>query len=906
MLRKSGIFVGWVALWALLGAGPALAEQKQPMCPENLLCEYRSNPQGLDVPLPRMSWTVTAPWGGRQWAYQILVASSEKKLLKNQGDLWDSGQVISADSTLVPYGGKSLLSRQPCFWKVRIWDAQDHTVPGPWSPDACWSMGFLKDTDWQCRYIGMRSTDGYPDFPWLRKTFELRVVPHDARVYVNALGYYELYINGTKIDDYLLTPAVTQLSKRSYYLVHDVARYLKPGKNVIALWLGRGMYVPELPGVTHQGPVVRAQLEMAGSHGKRIIVATDGDWKAHSSHISAIGNGKSGQYGGERVEMAQYDSHWANVDYRDAAWPAAEVVEVPPHVVCAQRVGPNRIQKQFTPKIIRPFGERAWLVDFGTSITGAFEGTFAAPPPGHEVVFDYYDRIVEGEPLQNFSQQDVYVGDGANPGHFATHFNYHAFRYVRITGLDVSPRDTALSASLVHSDLAPLASFSCSNPLLNDIHDMVFYTLRCLSLGGFLVDCPHVERLGYGGDGLASTPTALTFFNMGALYNGWLEDWRDCQREDGDMPHTAPNPWNAGGGPFWCSFLIGASWHMANLYADPGILETNYSAMQRWLDGWVESRCKDDLLMGWENKPYRNWYLGDWAQPGRLEKQRTKSTHLVNNCVRIQSYDFMAKIAARLGKAGDAQRYQSRADVLRAKVHTAFYDPSRNTYAEDTQIDLAYALLTGVVPESLRNDMLKRLEDNILVKHNGHLDVGLVGIPILVDCLLKYDRNDLMFAVLNTDTFPGYGYMLKNGATTTWEHWDGQRSHIHNCYNGIGTWFYRGLGGILPDAEQGYAHLTLRPAVTGDVMWVQARQETVAGTVQSDWRIQGNRFHWDVQLPSGVQSATVMVPAGRVEDVRESGTSLSTRSDLAVRGVQGRYVVVDVPPGHYSFSASRP
>jgi len=645
---------------------------------------------------------------------------------------------------------------------------------------------------------------------------------------------------------------------------------------------------------------------LTGADGNAQIIATGGDWKAHASNRTAIDNGKSGHYGGEHVDNNAYISKWNETGFDDREWAAAQVVDVPPHTVCAQRAAPNRVEKRFSPRVIRPFGADTWLVDFGTNLTGAFEIAFATPAKGAEVSFDYYDHVVEGQPLKNFSQHDVVVCSNSGTTKFATRFNYHAYRFVRITGLDAPPREDAITASLIHSDFEPLSSFACSNAMLTNIHDMVQYTLRCLSLGGFLVDCPHAERLGYGGDGLASTPTALTMYNMGALYTGWLEDWRDCQREDGDMPHTAPNPWSAGGGPFWCSFIIGAPWRMALLYQDDAILAENYGAMQHWLDGYVESNCKDDLLMGWDNKEYRNWYLGDWAQPGRLEKERKKSTNLVGNCVRIQSYDFMAKIAGRLGKGADATRYQAKADALRPKVHAAFYDAEHGTYADDTQIDLAYALLTDVVPEALREATLKRLEDDIRVKHQGHLDVGLVGIPILVDCLVKYDRSDLAFDLLNTDTYPGYGHMLKNGATTTWEHWDGNRSQIHNCYNGIGLWFYRGPGGIVPDSERGYTHATLRPAVVGDLTWAQARQETVAGVFESRWRIQDGTFTWEIQVPPGAEGATVLVPASNAESVLEGGKPVGESVGVKALGMRGRYAAFEVVSGRYSFSAARP
>ncbi|MBI5091765.1 MAG: family 78 glycoside hydrolase catalytic domain, partial [Candidatus Hydrogenedentes bacterium] len=678
-------FMRLIVLVALTACSFVYAEA-QPMVPKALKCEYRVDPAGVDAAPPRLSWTLESDErGARQHAYQVLVASTEAALSKDQGDLWDSGRVTSADSALVSYAGKPLPSRQKCYWKARVWSEADREHPGPWSAVARWSIGLLNPSDWQCAYVGMDPANGDPNFPWLRKTFSLDAAPEDARVYVNSLGYYELYVNGAKIDEHPFSPAATQLSKRSYYLVHDVTRYLKPGKNCIALWLGRGWYLPDLPGVTRQGPVVRAQLEITGPAGKAQTIGTGADWNTRASSITAVDTGTSGHYGGERVDAAKHEPLWADAGLDDSAWPAAQVVDVPAHTVCAQRVGPNLVQKRYSPRVIRPFGEKTWLVDFGTNLTGSFDIRFKAPKAGEEVAFDYYDRIVEREQLRNFSQHDVYVSDGAADGHFATRFNYHAYRYVRITGLEAPPREDDVSAALIHSDGEPLSAFACSNSLLNDIHDMVFHTFRCLSLGGFLVDCPHIERLGYGGDGLASTPTALTMFNMGALYTGWIEDWRDCQREDGDMPHTAPNPWNAGGGPFWCSFIIGASSRMATLYNDRGVLDANYAAMQRWLDGWVESNCKDGLLMGWDNKPYRNWYLGDWAQPSRLEKERQKSTHLVNNCVRIQSYDAIAKIAAKLGKDADAKRYQAKADALRPKVHTEFYDAEHDTYADDTQ-----------------------------------------------------------------------------------------------------------------------------------------------------------------------------------------------------------------------------
>ena len=229
-----------------------------------LRCEYLSNPLGIDVAKPRLSWLLN-PAGNvaGQSAYRVLVASSPAILKKDQGDLWDSGRVTSAQTAWVEYGGKPLASGQQAFWKVHVWTDASRVLP--WSAQANWSMGILRGSDWHGKFIGERRPDGVAEgtplpFPWLRKTVDLKQKPVRAVAYVNALGYYELYVNGKKVDDHVLSPPVSDFSKRTMYVAHEIADYLTPGKNVVALWLGRGWYVKGHPGVIHDGPLVRAQF----------------------------------------------------------------------------------------------------------------------------------------------------------------------------------------------------------------------------------------------------------------------------------------------------------------------------------------------------------------------------------------------------------------------------------------------------------------------------------------------------------------------------------------------------------------------------------------------------------------------------------------------------------------------
>ena len=899
MWRNYAVILG-SALGVMWASGTAGAEDTEAMSIERLRCEYRENPLGIDARVPRLSWVLSCPRrGAQQTAFQVLVASTPENLQQDRGDRWDSGKVLSGQSIQVPFGGTPLASRQSCYWKVRVWDEADQVTP--WSAPASWTMGLLEPADWQGQYIGHDAQQGNPEFPWLRKTFSLAGQPAEGRVYVNALGYYELYVNGRKVDDHVLSPAVSQFSKRSFYITHDVRPYLTEGTNCIALWLGRGWYAQGLPGVVYDGPLVRAQLEVTDANGALTRVCTDNTWKAHPSPFARIGTWHSGKYGGERYDAREEMPGWSEADFDDSAWPNAIAIDVPEHTVCAQPAEPNRLQRRFEPAVVRFFDKDTWLLDFGTNLSGYFEINFTGLAPGQRIGLEYGDRV-EGEELDSFSQRDQYVARGDAHEQFRNRFNYHAFRYVKVQGLTAPPDTGDAAAYLIHTDYPQYASFACSNPVLTRVHDMIGYTLRCLSLGGYLVDCPHIERLGYGGDGQASTQTALTLFGLGPMYTGWLGHWRDCQQPDGGMPHTAPCPYPAGGGPYWCGFIIAASWRLFEQYGDRRVLEDNYPAMQLWL-GYVESYCKDGLLEPWPETEYRSWYLGDWATPTRREEKEDPSRHLVNNCFRIQCYDWMARIARELGREDDAARYHAQAETLRPQVHQAFYDTEHKTYVGDCQLALAYPLLAGVTPEDLRADVLQRLEHDILVKHEGHLDVGLVGVPILVEQLMAADRNDLVHTIAAQETFPGWGYMLANGATTTWEHWDAKRSHIHNCYNGIGVWFYRGLAGIRPDdAAPGFKHFILRPALLNGLTWVKARQDTVHGPIESAWRIEDGRFLWDLAIPANT-TATVMVPADDAKTVMESKDPAAQAEGLRFVRTDGPYAVFEAVAGRYAFSA---
>ncbi|MDD5704669.1 MAG: family 78 glycoside hydrolase catalytic domain [Kiritimatiellae bacterium] len=871
---------------------------------ERLRCEALHSPLGIDASKPRLSWELRcAERGQKQTAYQVLVASAAEMLAAGRGDLWDSGKVESGESVHVAYAGTGLKSRQQCWWKVRVWD-RDSRV-SDWSEPAYWEMGLLEPEDWRSAWIGLDPQHSPAGFPWLRKTFVI-AKPSEARVYIASLGYHELYLNGEKVGEDVLSPAVTQFSHRALYLTHDVTRLLRPGTNCIAIWLGYGWYHWGRMGFSEiqrpGGPVVRAQLEIRGNRGEAVTIGTDRTWKAYPSPI-------------ERAEVPPYswaltydargeNPDWNRAECDDRDWfPAQECAIAVPRLR-AQMVQVNKLARDFKAVSVEALDGATWRVDFGSNLTGWLQVRLPALNAGQKLRFDYYDRLLDehGRP-SGVSGFDEYVASGKGSETFRNRFNYQGFRYVRITGLPCAPAREDFSAFLIHPDYEAVGYFACSNARLTSIHDMVQYTFRCLTLGGYMVDCPHYERLGYGGDGHASLESALTMYDLGPLYRSWLAAWRDCQEPNGDLPHTAPSC-RAGGGPYWGAFIVAAPWLAYRQYGDRAILEENYPAMRKWLE-FVESHCRHgDLLEPWPNTVRRNWFLGDWATPEGIDQTHPPSVKLIVNCIRIYCYDLMVRIAAALGVVEDAKRYQTKAGELRSVVHQAFFDPATGTYADGDQLDLAFPLLTGVTPPALRPEIARQLDDDILVKHDGHLGVGLVGVPILVKTLMAMDRNDLIFTFVNQDTYPGWGYMLKNGATTTWEHWNGLRSHIHNCYNSIGAWFYQGLAGIQPDPDApGFAHFVVRPTLVGDVTWAKASQRSPRGTIISDWVIREGRLKLTVGVPVGA-TATVCLPTGDPGSLTESNRPTSSAPGVICLRHEPGYAIIDVSSGTYVFEVN--
>ena len=855
-MKNPGILIFITALIFLSGCD----KKKADISISDLKCENLFDPEGIGTSVPTLSWKINSSIDGTtQIAYQLLVASENALLTEKEADLWNSGKVISTDQIMVPYGGRDLKSRSFCVWKVRIWDENDKDTE--WSPVSTFSIGLLDKSDWTASYIGYPEKSENSVSPQFRKSFELSEITGRTSLYVNSLGYHEVYLNGIKVGKNVLAPAVSQFSKRSQVLTYDITDMLISGKNDIVIWAGKGWYSKGLPGVQFDGPLVRAQIDVYKNNSWSTLVKTDTTWEGRNSGYYDTGSWYPWQFGGELVDGSLLLSDLNGQTLDKTTWERVEVVTVADHMATPQMTESNTIIDTIKPVSIRSLEKNSWFIDMGTTLTGLTKIRFNNLKPGEEVLIEYCDHLDKEGKFVDQRQSDRYIAGGEPGEFFKNKFNYHGYRYIKISNLKQEPLLEDITAFPVRTGFNLASSFECSDPDMNKIHDMIFYTLQCLSLGGYLVDCPQIERLGYGGDGNASTETAQTMFDLAPLYRNWLQAWGDCIREDGGMPHTAPNPYPAGGGPYWCGFIITASWRTYMNYGDERILEKYYPVMKKWL-GYADKYSASGLLEPWPETDYRAWYLGDWASPEGTDHTDKASIKLVNNCFMAVCFETMEKIAVVLGKKGEAADYSSRKQKIAELINKELFDKDNNIYGSGIQIDMTYPLLAGIVPDNLKEKIVTKLKDIIIRDHNGNMACGLVGVPVFTEWCVKNGESKLMYSMLKKRDYPGYLYMIDNGATTTWEHWNGARSWIHNCYNGIGSWFYQSVGGIRKDeTSPGYRHIIIDPDIPEGITWANTKKETPYGQVVVKWNAESKSFDMTINIPPGM-SARVFLPEG--------------------------------------------
>lgn len=830
-----------------------------------LRVEY-GNGFGLGVSTPRLSWvTEAASPGWSQQAYQV------EWLPAGGGSAASSGRVDSSESVLVPWPFEPLVSRQRGQVRVRVWGGGDS--PTAWSEWASLECALLEPADWSARVV-LPAVQGRRWFggprPLLRREFELAAGVARARLYVTALGLYEASINGAVVGDEVLAPGWTSYHRRLAYQTFDVTDLVRQGRNAVGIMLGDGWYAGRLTWGNRRNLYgsrlgALAQLEVTYEDGSSQTVVTDDQWRSAAGPVLA-----TDLYDGETYDARHERPGWNQAGFDAREWTAVEVTDTKPEILSVSSSPPIRRTEVVSPVSCWTSPSGATLLDFGQNLVGRLRLTVQGPA-GAEVVLRHAEVLQDGElcvrPLRSAKATDRYRlrGDG-QPETYEPIFTFHGFRYAEITGWPGEFDPASVQAIVCHSDMRRTGWFSCSDPLLERLHENAVWSMR----GNFVsvpTDCPQRdERLGWTGDINVFTPTAAFLYDSAGFLASWLRDLALDQTEDGAVPIVVPYvlPTPTASAAVWGDAAVVVPWVLYQRFGDTGVLEAQFESMAKWVDHVAELAGPSHL---WNT----GFQFGDWldpaAPPDRPGAAKTDA-HLVATAAFAHSADLLAEVAGVLGRQEDQARYAKLAADTRQAFEAEYTTPG-GRLVSDSQTACALVIEYGLVPDEERR---RRVGDRLveLVRQGGyHVGTGFVGTPLVCDALCRTGHVGTAFALITERTCPSWLYPVTMGATTIWERWDSMledgsvnpgemTSFNHYALGAVADWLHRIVAGLAPGAA-GYRRLAVQPHPGGGLTHARARLLSPYGLAESGWRLEGSEIVVEVTVPANT-TATVTLP----------------------------------------------
>ena len=845
--------------------------------PDAPTAEHHRTALGIGESRPRLSWTLRqAPPGWRQQAYEIEVGGD--------GVRGGSGRVESAESVLVPWPGTPLAAGERRSVRVRVWgDGQDG--PSPWSPPLDLETGPLEAADWWAPMVGPGEGLGDGERPvLLRGGFDLPAPPRSARLHVTAHGVFEAEINGVPVGDEVLAPGWTTYPARLRYRTHDVTALLRGGANVLGAHLADGWYRGRLG--FHGGrrdiygarTGFLAQLEVECEDGSTLRLGTGTDWRCAPSPTLS-----TSLYDGERHDARLEHAGWSRPGFDDSGWAPAVPVERDPATLVAAEQPPVRRTADVDPVSVTRTESGALLLDFGQNLVGRLRLRVAGPA-GTEVTVRHAEVLEDGElctrPLRVAAATDTLVLAGTGElEEWEPRFTYHGFRYAEITGWPGDPESGggesgdpepgAVVARVLHTDLRPTGEFTCSDPLVERLHENVRWSMR----GNFVdvpTDCPQRdERLGWTGDIQVFAPTAAFLYDCAGMLRSWLADLAAEQYPDGTVPFIVPTVHAPTWTPAWPAALWGDAavltpWRVYERFGDARVLSDQYASATAWTD-LVAGRLEADGT--WR----RDRQLGDWLDPAAPPEDpfrgRTEPA-LVATAYAAHTAATMAETALVLGRKDDEERYRRLAEHVRTGFRTAFTDGS-GRLTSHTQTAYALALCFGLLPDAAARTTAADHLAALVAEDGYRIATGFAGTPLVCDALSDHGHTATAYRLLLQRESPSWLYPVMMGATTIWERWDSMlpdgsvnpgemTSFNHYALGAVADWLHRTVAGLAP-AAPGYRRIRVAPRPGGGLERAGASHETPYGTASVHWRRDGDRLRVHAVVPAGT-TAVVDLP----------------------------------------------
>lgn len=885
--------------------------------PSNLKVNYLSNPLGIDSKA-FFSWEPgTRDRNVFQTAWQILVSSDEKSLNDNKEIMWDSGKKTSGETFQIPYEGQNLQPGTRYYWKVRIWD--ENEIVSSYSETSWFETGLMKESDWKGKWIGdgklppEKPEDFYKKIPapLFRKAFDLKKEIASARLYICGLGYHEIYLNGKKSNDLRLEPGWTQFAKTVFYNVHDITDQLNEGKNCIGIMLGNGWYNPlpmsmfgfNLRNILTIGqPKLLCQLKIDYKDGTSEIIVSDESWKTAEGPV-VRNNIYLGEWYDARLELPGWDAP----SFDDSKWAEAIKTTGPAGKLTWQYIPPVRHTRTLIPTRIWSPDKNVCIYDLGQNFGGVIRFSCHAAK-GTEIVFRYAEML---KPDQNIEvntsvaaqikepgrggpgapdiawQEDRYICKGEGSEVFEPKFTFHGFRYVEIKGLPYSPSLNDLQGLAMNSDVRDVSEFSCSNGLFNRIQQITEWSMLS-NIFSVESDCPAREKYGYGGDMVTVSEAYMNNFDMSTFYQKSLRDFSNDALPSGALTEVAPNIGvnergiEKGTGPVgWTlahPFLL---YQLYKYYGNIEIVKEQYPVLKRLVDFYNE-RTPGFLILD---------CIGDHNSVD-LRPTPVSAASAWYHHVKI-----ITELARILGKDEDVKKYQALSENIKKAFIEKFVNKEIGVVYTGTEGSQVFALYYDLLPPDVKKKSFNQLADQILNVNKGHMTTGIFSTKMMLNYLSDQDRNDLSFLMINQKEYPGYGYMIANGATSLWENWALKihESLNHPMFGSVSEWFYKSILGIQQsDKSVAYNDIIIKPSVVGDLTWAKGSYYSLRGKISSSWWKFGNDFHLDITIPANTK-ATVYLPVfeNSKPDIFEGDSQLVTLGDKIETGQPVKMLQLD-------------
>lgn len=690
--------------------------------------------------------------------------------------------------------------------------------------------------------------------PVFRRTFSLDAAPVNASLSASVLGTGIVTINGQRVGDEAIEPAVTDYDKTVLFRTWDVRHLLTEGANEIVVQAGRERYSARGGDVWgwnlapwHREPVALLHLEIEDADGNRSAIDTGEGWETSAGEVlhERLFRGEDWVLSGDEPE-----------------WEPATVVAPPRGELRSAALDPITPSTPRPPRTSILLDEQRVVHDFGDVMVGRLRCRVTGSAGGGI-------RVVSGEQLgsdgsvlcDNFlvageAQLDTLRLEGDVEDHvWEIQFGYRGFRWIQIETIG-NVRVDSVRAVPLYTALESVGSLTTDEPVLEWINDVTARTFRN-NLHGIPTDTPIYEKNGWTADAHLATEGLLHHFDLRAAFGKWIDDHRDAQAADGSMPQIIPTPgWGRATDPTWSSSAVFIPWYLYREYGERGELERALPMVLGLADSIID-RLEDGL---WTR---RTW--GDWLSPGH--HVGPEGMRPIGTIMAAASLRQTATLLRELGDSREAE-YAAAADQVARRYHQEYFDAGEGGYrvpgAGYRQVLDILPLAFGFVPlenvDSVRHGLIEDLE----LRTDGHLDCGAVGVRHLLPVLTAAGRDDLALTVLTQQTRPSWGAWYEAGESTLLESWDvDARSRNHYFLGSVAAWIQQRVGGLRL-TEPGWRRFVVDPVDDERVTRARMRHRTPLGDVAIRWERGPGGWRVDLRVPKG-SIADVRIAGGEQE-----------------------------------------